>query len=267
MADRTVTSSMTSRDPERSKSWPSYKCKTEGLSGDWLTDHSLVHVNAVQCHVLGVLQVVQFRLARWLTPATSQTTTSANAEAPRDGASRQIPFDWQQPSAVNSRRLVVHCILHSSRLPSMPGAVNTRPTAVAVYRALADGRLLCRILCNVRIAESEPYCHSICLSVCLDVCRSFRDLQPTTIDRSQPNLVGRTRVSLFGSPVSHTLGARGKNMENFAYLQRVFLQLRTWCIVPYDLSVAVCPSVCILSVPPSSRSHFMLSALVANKRT
>jgi len=30
-----------------------------------------------------------------------------------------------------------------------------------------------------------------CLSVCLDVCRSFRDLQPTTIDRSQPNLVGR----------------------------------------------------------------------------
>jgi len=31
-----------------------------------------------------------------------------------------------------------------------------------------------------------------CLSVCLDVCRSFRDLQPATIDRSQPNLVGRS---------------------------------------------------------------------------
>ena len=84
-----------------------------------------------------------------------------------------------------------------------------------------------------------------CLSVCLDVCRSFRDLQPTTIDRSQPNLVGRyirtcprTRVSLFGSPVYHTLSARGKNM------QRVFLPLRTWRIVPYDLSV--CLSVCAL---------------------
>ena len=58
--------------------------------------------------------------------------------------------------------------------------------------------------CCVTFAESEPYCHSI-LFVCLDVCRSFRDL-PTTIDRSQPNLVGRyiytcprTRVSLFGS--------------------------------------------------------------------
>jgi len=67
------------------------------------------------------------------------------------------------------------------------------------------------LLRNVRIAESEPYCHSI-LFVCLSV-RSFRDLQPSTIDRSQPNLVGtcpRTGVSLFGSPVSHTLGARGK---------------------------------------------------------
>jgi len=39
--------------------------------------------------------------------------------------------------------------------------------------------------------------HSVCLSVCLDVCRSFRDLQPTTIDRSQPNLVGRY-ISVLG---------------------------------------------------------------------
>ena len=73
----------------------------------------------------------------------------------------------------------------------------------------------------VTFAESEPYCHNIipfCLSVCLDVCRSFRDHQPTTIDRSQPNLVGRytvytcprTRVSLFGSHISHTFDARGK---------------------------------------------------------
>jgi len=30
-----------------------------------------------------------------------------------------------------------------------------------------------------------------CLSVYLDVCRSFHDLQPTTIDQSQPNLAGR----------------------------------------------------------------------------
>ena len=34
-----------------------------------------------------------------------------------------------------------------------------------------------------------------CLSVCLDVCQSFRDLQPTTVDRSQPNLVGRSLSS------------------------------------------------------------------------
>jgi len=56
-------------------------------------------------------------------------------------------------------------------------------------------------------------------SVCLSVCWSFRDLQPTTIDRSQPDLVGRcprTRLSFFGSPISHIFGARGKNMQNFA---------------------------------------------------
>jgi len=42
----------------------------------------------------------------------------------------------------------------------------------------------------ITFAESKPYCHSI-LFVCLDVCRSFRDLQPTTIDQSQPNFVDR----------------------------------------------------------------------------
>jgi len=31
----------------------------------------------------------------------------------------------------------------------------------------------------------------IVIPFCLSVCRSFRDLQPTTIDRSQPNLVSR----------------------------------------------------------------------------
>jgi len=66
-----------------------------------------------------------------------------------------------------------------------------------------------------------------CLSVCLDVCRSFCDLQPTTIDRfttkfgRQVYTCARTCVSLFGSPTSHTFGARGKHMQNFAYFQHV----------------------------------------------
>ena len=47
-----------------------------------------------------------------------------------------------------------------------------------------------------RLAESGPYCCSrmfVCLYVCrpMYVRRSFLDLQPTTIDRSQPNLVCR----------------------------------------------------------------------------
>ena len=54
-----------------------------------------------------------------------------------------------------------------------------------------------------------------CEALLVIVCRSFRDLQPTTIDRSQPNLVGRYIPVLgpcksFWIPISHTLGARGK---------------------------------------------------------
>jgi len=61
------------------------------------------------------------------------------------------------------------------------------------------------LLRHVRIAESEPYCHFgmfvashsqrvslIVIPFCLCVCRSLRDLQPATIDRSEPNLVSRS---------------------------------------------------------------------------
>ena len=59
----------------------------------------------------------------------------------------------------------------------------------------------------------------IVIPFCLSVCRSFRDLQPTTIDRSQPNL-SSDPWKPFWIPVSHTFGAGGKNMQNFAYFQR-----------------------------------------------
>jgi len=95
-----------------------------------------------------------------------------------------------------------------SRFDGRPlGLVNTSNTQSTEHRFNVhdDGSLnirrmlllLCPSVClsvcllhHVRIAENEPYCHSI-LFVCLDVCRSFCNLQPTTIDRSQPNLVGR----------------------------------------------------------------------------
>jgi len=87
------------------------------------------------------------------------------------------------------------------------------------------------LLRHVCIAESEPYCHSI-LFVCLSVGHCTTYSLPRLIDHSQIWSAGIytcpwTRVSLFGSPVSHTLGARGKNMQNFAYFQRIFLPLRT----------------------------------------
>ena len=70
-----------------------------------------------------------------------------------------------------------------------------------------------------------------CLSVCLSVSHSATYSLPRLIDHNQIWSAGNipvlgTRVSLFGSPVSHTLNARGKNMQNFAYFQRAYLPLR-----------------------------------------
>ena len=63
-----------------------------------------------------------------------------------------------------------------------------------------------------------------CLSVCLDVCRSFRDLQPTTIDRSQPNLVGTyTGCSKKTDPLGYfddNFGKYGPILIIFSLLQQ-----------------------------------------------
>ena len=57
----------------------------------------------------------------------------------------------------------------------------------------------------------------------MDVCRSFHDLQPTTIDRSQPNLVGRSSdpCKPFWIPYLPYFRCQRENMENFAYFQQV----------------------------------------------
>jgi len=59
-----------------------------------------------------------------------------------------------------------------------------------------------------------------CLSVCLSVGYSATYSLPRLIDHNHiwsPGIYTcpRTRVSLFRSPVSHTLGARGKNIQKF----------------------------------------------------
>ena len=62
-----------------------------------------------------------------------------------------------------------------------------------------------------------------CLSGCLSVCHLTSYSLPRLIDHNQIWYAGTYRsshrVSLYGSPVSHTLGSRWKNMENFAYFQ------------------------------------------------
>ena len=62
-----------------------------------------------------------------------------------------------------------------------------------------DEDVVCDICRSVHAVLIFTYCVTfasqrvslIVIPFCLSVCRSFRDLQPTMIDRSQPNLVGR----------------------------------------------------------------------------
>jgi len=48
------------------------------------------------------------------------------------------------------------------------------------------------VACTGATDNNQRLLRHVCIPFCLSVCRSFRDLQPTTIDRSQPNLVGRS---------------------------------------------------------------------------
>jgi len=123
----------------------------------------------------------------------------------------------------------------------------TRDSIYAIAR-ICHGNSVCLSVAS-RLAESEPYCCSGCLYVCLSVCHSATYSLPRLTDHNQiwypatiatadgmivrqqnqpmcqcfyvakPTVCPWTRVSLYGSPVSHTLASRWKNMENFAYFQ------------------------------------------------
>jgi len=114
-----------------------------------------------------------------------------------------------------------------------------------------DDKITCVcLLRHVRIAESEPYCHSI-LFVCLSVIprpTAYHDWSITTKFGRQvyAYTCPRIRVSLFGSPVSHTLGARWKNMLNFAYFQANVTHRAIWLVC-----LSVCLSVCVSVVTPT----------------
>jgi len=101
---------------------------------------------------------------------------------------------------------------------------------------------VCIFVCCVTFAAREWALLSF-HCVCLSVGHSATYSLPRLIDHNQiwsaSIYLSSEPCKLFWSPVSHTLGARWKNMQNFAYFQRVFLPLRTWRIVPYDLSVCL----------------------------
>jgi len=106
---------------------------------------------------------------------------SADADGTRATVGRRAvyrPGGWTS-SAINSRRSVVDCRPHLPRLPSLSGAVNTEPTAVAVYVVLADVRsafcgqmraAVAKFLPELRYASAGISCR--CTSVCLSItCR------------------------------------------------------------------------------------------------
>jgi len=63
------------------------------------------------------------------------------------------------------------------------------------FRALHTDTRHCytsvRLSVCLSVASRSQRVSLIVIPFCLSGCRSFRDLQPTTIDRSQPNLVSR----------------------------------------------------------------------------
>jgi len=93
-----------------------------------------------------------------------------------------------------------------------------------------------------------PFCLSGCLSV-IPRPTAYHDWSITTKFGRQVYTCPRTRVSLFGSPISHTLGAREKNMQNFTYFQRQPFNAYS-CHCKRDAScdmtcLSVCLSVCL----------------------
>jgi len=81
-------------------------------------------------------------------------------------------------------------------------------------------RVLLMVLRHVRREWALLSFHSVCLSGCLLVIprprTAYHDWSITTKFGRQVYTCPRTRVSFFGSPISHTFGARWKNMQNFA---------------------------------------------------
>jgi len=89
------------------------------------------------------------------------------------------------------------------------------------------------LLHHVRIAESEPYCHSI-LFICPSVGHSVTYSLPQLIDHNQILSAG-IYLSLdpckpFWIPCLPYFGCQREKYAKF----RLF-PTRTWCIMPYDL--------------------------------
>jgi len=109
------------------------------------------------------------------------------------------------------------------------------------YSDIASSERLKRNYC-VTFASQRVSLNVIpfCLSAWMSVGHSATYSLPRLIDHNQIWWAGIYLSSdprkPFWIPYLPYFGCQRENMQNFAYFQRVFLPVRTWRIVPYDLS-------------------------------
>ena len=108
------------------------------------------------------------------------------------GASTGVMRMWMGMREMTSwnRKLVTRMMLVRRRIYVTRSTVYTCELQLCSLKLLPYGGI--HVYCVTSRREwALLLFQDVCLSVCMYVCRSFLDLQPTTINRSQPNLVCR----------------------------------------------------------------------------
>jgi len=114
----------------------------------------------------------------------------------------------------------------------------------------------------------------IVIPFCLSVGRSFRDLQPTTIDRSQPNLVGRYipvlgPVYVFLDPLSPILSVpEGKICKISPIAYSCHCERDASCHMTLSVCLSVCLSITSISQEPLARElqrFLCMSTVIATR--
>ena len=139
-------------------------------------------------------------------------------------------------------KMMIHVLTEDTSLVMYRCLLSSVTVHPCVHRSYPSEQLFSLSLCLLRHVRREWALLSF-HSVCLSVGHSATYSLPRLIDHNQIWSAG-IYLSLdpckpFWIPYLSYFGCQRENMQNFAYFQCVFLPLRTWRIVPYDLSVCL----------------------------